>query len=365
MLMLNNPVQFFTTGFGDWRRVLPAGPVRDFYLQTYPRGRLWESLPTPMLGPCRTWIECDLARADGDRVTPTIPVLTRHDRDTLRPWFDALATHTVAGVSDALPAFRRLAERYSDRRNAAEHILTILILWSINMWVLRRLLVGPMGRPPPHGDTGRYFIWGEELGQGPNFITGIRVNRGTSGFGLCVIVSRIVDRPGLKDSRQLYARVHGVSAVDLLAELAAHPANIPELAERFQVGAATLHTWMDEQRRVRVVTDDEPPRVGVPVFVPEAMAHVAPACDAVARRIISWLQADTTLEPLVARCSFAHYPPPPGLCMLWHYSYYVATDRLISQGVIPAFPAVAEGDWGVWLTADPYGRAHTPAAHPC
>jgi hypothetical protein len=365
MPMLNNPVQFFTTGFGDWRRVLPVGPVRDFYLQIYPHGRPWETLPTPMLEPCRRWIACDLARADGDRLTPTIPILTRQDRDTLRPWFDALATCTVTGVSDALPAFRRLAERYRDQRNTAEHILAILILWSINMWVLRRLLAGPMGRPPPHGDTGRYFIWGEELGQGPNCITGIRVNRGASAFGLCVIVSRIVDRPGLRDSRRLYARVNGASAVDLLAELAAHPTNIPELAERLGVEAATLLTWVDEQRRVQVVTDDEPPRVSVPVFGPEAMAHVAPACDAVARRIVAWLQADTTLEPLLARCSFAHYPPPAILCMLWHNSYYEATDHLISQGALPAFPAVAEGDWGVWLTSDPYGRTHNPATYPC
>ena len=100
------------------------------------------------------------------------------------------------------------------------------------MWVLRRLLAGPMGRQPLHGDTGRYFIWGEELGEGPNAITGIRVNRGASGFGLCVIVSRIVERPGLKDSRRLYAQVSGVSAVDLLAELATHPAHIPDLAQR-------------------------------------------------------------------------------------------------------------------------------------
>ena len=54
-----------------------------------------------------------------------------------------------------------------------------------------------------------------------------------------------------------------------------------------------LHTWLDEQRRVQVVTDDEPPRISVPVFGPQAMTQVAPVCDAVARRIADWLQADT------------------------------------------------------------------------
>ena len=126
-----------------------------------------------------------------------------------------------------------------------------------------------------------------------------------------------------------------------------------------------LHRWLDEQRRIQVVTADEPPRVSVPVFGPQAMTQVAPVCDAVARRIAAWLQADTTLEPLLAACSFAHYPSPAILCMLWHNSYYEATDRLIAQGILPAFPAVAEGDWGGWLTSDPYGRAYTPAARPC
>ena len=112
MLILNNPIQFFTTGFGDWRRVLPAGPVRDFYLQIYPHGRRWETLPAPMLESCRTWIECDLARADGDRLTPPIPILARQDRDILRPWFDALATYTVTSVNDELPAFQGLAQQY-------------------------------------------------------------------------------------------------------------------------------------------------------------------------------------------------------------------------------------------------------------
>jgi hypothetical protein len=362
--MINHPIQFFTTGFGDWRRVLPASPVRDFYAQIYPDGRRWEALPTPMLEACRAWVEYDFARADGDRLTPTIPILTQDDRDILHPWFEALATHTVAAVGDELPRFRRLATQLSDRRNTAEHILAILILWSINMWVLRRLLAGPMGRHPAHGDTGRYFIWGEELGQGPRFITGIRATRGSSGYGLCLIVSRIVDRPGLKDSRRLYARVGGVSAVDLLAELATNQANIPDLAQRWGIEAAMLYTWLDEQRRVRVVTVDEPPQVGIPVFTPQAMAQTTPVCAAVAQRITDWLLKDAILEALLERCSFARCPRPALLCMLWHNSYYDATDRLIAQGVLPALPPVAEGEWGVWLTADPYGREPPLATSP-
>jgi hypothetical protein len=357
-------VQFFTTGFGDWRRILPAGPVRDFYVQIYPDGRRWEALPTPMLAACRAWVECDFARADGNRLTPMIPILTQDDRDILHPWFEVLAAYTVAAVHDELPAFRRLAVQFSDPRNTAEHILAILMLWSINMWVLRRLLAGPMGRHPAHGDTGRYFIWGEELGRGPTYITGIRATRGVLGYGLCLIVSRMVDRPDLKDSRQLYAQVGGVSAVDLLAALATHQPGIPDLAQRWGIEAATLQRWLDEQRRVRVVTTDEPPHVAVPVFGPEAVAQIAPVCDEVARCITDWLRLDATLQPLLERCSFARCPRPASLCMLWHNSYYAATDRLIAQGVLPSFPPVAEGEWGVWLTSDPYGRDHTPMARP-
>jgi hypothetical protein len=362
--MIDQPVQFFTTGFGDWRRVLPTGPVRDFYVQTYPAGKRWEALPTPMLEACRAWVACDFARANGDRLTPMIPILTLDDRDIFHPWLEALAADTVTAVCAELPAFRGLAAQFSGRRHTAEHILTILILWSINMWVLRRLLAGPIGRHPAHGDTGRYFIWGEELGTGPTYLTGIRATRGVSGYGLCFIVSRIVERPGLKDSRQLYAQVGGVSAVDLLVELATNQAGIPELAQRWWIDTATLYRWLDEQRRVRVVTTDEPPQVGVPVFGPEAMAQIAPVCDAVARRITDWLRADITLEPLLERCSFARCPRPASLCMLWHNSYYNATDRLIAQGILSSFPPIAEGEWGVWLTSDPYGRAHTPVARP-
>ena len=94
--MITAPVQFFTTGFGDWRRVLPAGAVRDFYARIYPDGVRWAAFPVPMLEVCQAWVECDLARADGDRLTPMIPVLTQFDRDLLRPWLDALASYTAA-----------------------------------------------------------------------------------------------------------------------------------------------------------------------------------------------------------------------------------------------------------------------------
>jgi hypothetical protein len=353
--MITSPVQFFTTGFGDWRRVLSAGAVREFYARLYPHGIPWEALPTPMLQACRAWVECDFARADGDRLTPMIPILTQPDRDLLHPWFEALASYTAGVVGDELPAFRRLAEQFSDRWNTPEHILTILMLWSINLWVLRRLFAGPMGRQPMHGDTGRYFIWGEELGSGPSSITGIRVTRGTVGYGLCLIISRIVDRPGLKDTRRLYAQVDGVSAVDLLAMLTAGQVCVPTLAGQLGIEAATLQRWLDEQRGVRVVTPDEPPQVRIPVFGPQAVAQLAPVCGGVAQQITAWLHEDAILEPLLDRCSFRHCPRPAILCMLWHNSYYEATDRLIAQGVLPAFPAVAEGEWGVWLASDPYG----------
>jgi hypothetical protein len=359
--MLTNPVQFFTTGFGDWRRVLPAGEVRDFYVQLYPNGARWETLPTPMLEACRAWVECDFARANGDRLTPTIPILTQPDRDLLHPWFEALAAYTTAAVGDELSTFRRLAEQFNNRWNTAEHILTILILWTINMWVLRRLLAGPIGRHPKHGDTGRYFIWAEELGPGPTHITGIRAIRGTVGYGLCVIISRIIDRPGLKHARRLYARVGDVSAVDLVANLIANQVSIPSLAQRWGVEAATLHRWLDEQRSVRVVTPDEPAQVRIPVFGPQAMEQIVPVCGGVARRITAWLHEDAVedavLELLLEHCSFAHCARPAILCMLWHNSYYEATDRLMAEGVLPPFPAAAEGDWGVWLTSDPYGSA--------
>jgi hypothetical protein len=353
--MINNAVQFFTTGFGDWRRVLPAGKVREFYARIYPHGMRWEALPTPMLQACRAWVECDLARADGDRLTPMMPILTQPDRDLLDPWFEALASYTVAIVGNELPAFQRLAEQFSNRCNTAEHILTILILWSINMWVLRRLLAGPMGRHPAHGGTGRYFIWGEEAGRGPIFITGIRATRGTVGYGLCAIISRILDRPGLKDWRRLYAHVGGVSAVDLVASLHANQTSIPTLAQQWGVGVPTLQKWLDEQRSVRVITSDEPPRMRIPVFGAAAVSQIAPVCGAVARQILDWLLDDALLEPLLERCSFAHCPRSAILCMLWHNSYYEATDRLIAQGVLSAFPSAAEGEWGVWLTSDPYG----------
>jgi hypothetical protein len=233
-----------------------------------------------------------------------------------------------------------------------------LMLWSMNMWVLRRLLAGPMGRQPTHGDTGRYFIWGEELGRGPTAITGIRATRGTVGYGLCVIVSRIVDRPGLRDSRRLYAQVGGMSAVDLLANLTANQTAVPTLAQQWGVEAATLQRWLDEQRSLRVVTPGEPPQLRIPVFGPQAVARIASVCGSVARHITDWLLEDALLEPLLERCSFGHCPRPASLCMLWHNSYYEATDRLIAQGILPAFPAAAEGEWGVWLTADPYGREY-------
>jgi hypothetical protein len=353
--VINKPVQFFTTGFGDWRRVLPAGEVREFYTRFYPHGMRWEALPPPMLEACRAWVECEFARADGDRLTPLIPILTQFDRDLLRPWFDALAAYTTTRIGDRLPAFRDLVEQLSNRWHSAEHLLTILILWTINMWVLRRLLAGPMGRHPAHGDTGRYFMWGEELGAGPTAITGIRAIRGTEGYGLCLIISRIVDRPRLKDARRLYAQMGGVSAIDLLAKLATKRSSLPALARHWGVEAAMLQRWLEEQRWVRVVTPEEPSQVCIPVFDPQAMAQLAPVCGGIARQIAACLYEDALPEQLLEQCSFAHCPRSAILCMLWHISYYEATDRLMAQGVLPTFPSAAEGEWGVWLTSNPYG----------
>jgi hypothetical protein len=353
--MITAPVQFFTAGSGDWRRVIPAGAVRDFYVQLYPDGGRWAALPVPILEVCQAWVECDFARADGDRLTPMIPILTRFDRDLLRPWFDALASYTATRVGVVLPALQDVAERYSNPWNTAEHILTLVILWTINMWVLRRLLAGLTGRPPAHGDTGRYFLWGEELGAGPTALTGIRAIRGTGGYALCLIISRLVDRPRLKDARRLYTPIGGGSAVDLLAELTTEQPRLQTLVRHWGVEAATLHRWLDDQRSVRVVTPDEPPRVRIPVFGPQAVDQLAPVCGGVARQIVAWLQDDDLLGRLLAQCSFAHCPRPDVLCMLWHNSYYEATDRLIGQGILPTFPAAAEGEWGVWLTSHPYG----------
>jgi hypothetical protein len=46
--MITAPIQFFTTGFGDWRRMLPAGEVREFYVRIYPHGMRWAALTPPM-----------------------------------------------------------------------------------------------------------------------------------------------------------------------------------------------------------------------------------------------------------------------------------------------------------------------------
>src|SRR5262245_46107662 len=153
------------------------------------------------------------------------------------------------------------------------------------MWVLRRLLAGPLGRHPAHGDTGRYFIWGEELGAGPTAITGIRAIRGTKGYGLCLLISRIVDRPRLQDARRLYAQTEGVSAIDLLVHLLTDQPSLPTLARHWGVEVAMLQRWLEEQRWVGVVTPDEPPQVCIPVFDAQAMAQFAPVCGGIACQI--------------------------------------------------------------------------------
>jgi hypothetical protein len=83
----------------------------------------------------------------------------------------------------------------------------------------------------------------------------------------------------------------------------------------------------------------------------------------VAQQITDWLLEDSILEPLLDHCSFVHCPRAAILCMLWHNSYYEATDRLITQGVLPPFPSTAEGEWGVWLTSAPFGRDDTAGSH--
>jgi hypothetical protein len=135
--------------------------------------------------------------------------------------------------------------------------------------------------------------------------------------------------------------------------------NLTSLAQRWSVAEAIPRKWLSAQQRLRVLTADTPPQVRVPVFGPEAIAQLAPICDRVAECIVTWLLADTTLEALLERCSFGHGSRPAVLCMLWHNAYYEATDRLIAQGTLAPFLAVAEGEWGVWLTSHPYGRERT------
>jgi hypothetical protein len=38
---------------------------------------------------------------------------------------------------------------------------------------------------------------------------------------------------------------------------------------------------------------------------------------------------------------------------------------LIGHGILPPFPAMAEGEWGVWLTSQPYGRERPAGPHRC
>ena len=66
-------------------------------MRSYPTGVRWETLPTPVLEACRTWVECDLARAESDRLTPLIPIPTRPDRGLPASWgggFVARSAHS-------------------------------------------------------------------------------------------------------------------------------------------------------------------------------------------------------------------------------------------------------------------------------
>jgi hypothetical protein len=350
-------IQYFTAGSGDWRRLLPAGPVRDFYGQIYPRGRRWADLPVPLLEACRAWVECDLARADGDRLTPLIPIMLQQDREVLQPWVESLAAETVAAVREALSPLRQIAGSWSDSWNSVAHLISILILWSVNLWVLARLLDAPLGPHPRHGTTGRYFIWGEAMGGGPVFISGIRTFQSSRGDGLCLLVSRLVARPVLQESRRLYAPVRGISAVDLLAALAWEGPSLEALAQRWSVDERVLRCWCAEQVKAHVLSADGPPRVRVPVFGPEALIEMTPVCDGIAERITAWMLEDGVFDFLLEQCSFARCPRSAVLCMVWHTSYYEATDCLVAQDILPPFPSLAEGEWGVWLTSPPFGQA--------
>ena len=84
----------------------------------------------------------------------------------------------------------------------------------------------------------------------------------------------------------------------------------------------------------------------IPVFGPSAVAQIAPVCGGIARQIVAWLHEDALLERLLEQCSFAHCPRPAILCMLWHNSYYEATDRLIAQGVLPGLSVRRRGGMG-------------------
>jgi len=286
-------INFSMAGSGSWRSWFPDDSAHALYERIYPGGARLDQLQGDERERVLDWQAPGFVKDREGMVVPHVPVFTDEDGSALAGWFSGVTEQAAAVVAERIGEYRDLAGDLSDQSQASsDNLLTILLCaHTLDSGTLEQLEQNLLGSPPPRAGSGDYFLWGNAA----------RHDR-TCSFGV--------------NSFPLW----GEFLISLI-----HASSVERAAPNR-------------------------PAVAVPVFDSDAMQSVRGLCVPVSRRLAEVFSTNIELlEDQLPQCSFGTCSRVDCLCMLFHIGYGRVARALVDAGLLPAFPARADGSWGVWI----------------
>jgi DNA-binding MarR family transcriptional regulator len=355
-------------GTGDWKKCFPDPQAYSLYEHLYRHPRRVETLAKDLGIPQKQvgqivdkWLEAGFAKALEGGIVGQVPIFMDSDYEILAPWFDYVIKRTNEVINKEKGKYLSLAESISKRQRyeSIDNILTILICaYTLDIGTLERLMRGIMGSQPKRGDSGHYFFWGRKTDKGPTYGFGVNTyDTGKEGKWLLSVIHGAIDRSPIWDFfgelRNFFSKKYGdflAQIVKLLGELAEKPRSLEELLPIISMDKEDLKRVLEAPAGIRMISAKEPYNLKIPVFDEAISKEVKRICDRTSGRIAEKLERNLELlRALLKKCSFSHCPFGDVFCMVFHEGYGHATDKLIREGTIQAFPSKAAAEWGVWL----------------
>ena len=342
-------ISFRMAGSGSWQNILPDEPSRRLYAEIYPGGVPLSQVDDKISQIFTYWQKAAIVKMEARRVVPIGPIMTDDDLRTLHSWFQDISEFMCEAVLERLPEYNALVSDLAGGRTLtnqeAGNILTIQICaLTLDSWVFAMLRHEMIGIYPPRDFAGDFFFWGYAFKNGPQRIFGFTTYGWWRLPNIHVIRSHGLDRALIKDL------LRRRDTLDYLQTLYTRLEGSVEIGSGESLNTGKEEQMLDSLRAGRIITNDDPPHLSIPVFMRSDMTLATELYQAVASEILNHIGTSVdTLKGLVDECSFAQCAWSDNLCMLFHLAYSYAADELVERGIIPDFPRSARGEWGVWL----------------
>jgi hypothetical protein len=296
-----------------------------------------------------SWQTAAIVKFEDQMIMPVCPIMTDEDLGILNPWFQYISKCMCAAVSARLDEYRALAINLAGGKYASkqemDNILTIQICaQTLDSWVFSWLREKLIGSYPPRDSAGNFFFWGYAFASGPQRIFGFTTYGGFTRQQLHMIRSHGLDREAIK------AALSQRDSWDFLYSLFSRGLLNGETAQAEQQFNDKIEKAISILKKVGLLRPEDPPRLAIPAFTDRYMESAVTLYRTISEKIAKHFIADIDeINALANRCSFAKCSRSDVLCMLFHLAYSYAADELVEREIIPAFPASAGGEWGVWI----------------